>query len=227
MPRTVNNEKPSAVTGLVVDPAVAMPVPRSFLLDILPRITSVEELHVSLAAMRLFDDAGGYGQPIAENQIVRDRALRAALRVEGSPRSPDARIARGVDLAIARGTLVRLVSSQTRKRMTFYYLNTPENRASIRLMESGQLPAPRALWPDDEAPAITIDRPNAFRLYEQNIGPLTPLIADQITRAIEDYPEDWIEDALAEAVAYNRRSWRYVSRILDTWKTQGRQEASS
>ena len=224
MPRTASSEKPSAVTGLVVDPQQTLAVPRSFIEDILPAITSIEELQVSLASFRLFANAGGFDQPVAENQIMRDRALRAALRIAGSPRSPDARIGRGVDLAIARGTLVRLVSSQTRKRLTFYYLNSPENRASIRLMESGQLPAPRSLWPDDEAPAITIDRPNAFRLYEQNIGPLTPLIADQITRAIEDYPEEWIEDALAEAVAYNRRSWRYVTRILDTWKSQGRQD---
>lgn len=224
MTRQAATDRPSAVTGLVVDPGTGVTVPRSFLEVIVPLITSIEELQVSLAAMRLFDDAGGFDQPIAANLLARDRILRTALRVEGSPRSPDARIQRGVDLAIARGTLIRLVSSQTRKRATFYYLNTPENRSSVRLMESGQLPAPRSLWPDDAPPAIAIDRPNAFRLYEQNIGPLTPLIADQITRVIETYPEDWIEDALTEAVAYNRRSWRYVTRILDTWKSQGRKD---
>src|SRR5690349_7187482 len=134
MSRTASSDKPSAVTGLVVEPQSTLSVPRSFVEDILPAITSIEELQVSLAAFRLFMDAGGYDQPIAENQILRDRALRSALRIAGSPRSPDARIGRGVDLAIARGTLVRLVSSQTRKRLTFYYLNSPENRASIRLM---------------------------------------------------------------------------------------------
>jgi DnaD/phage-associated family protein len=71
---------------------------------------------------------------------------------------------------------------------------------------------------------MTIHRPNAFRLYEQNIGPLTPLIADQISRAIEEYPDDWIEDALSEAVAYNRRSWRYVTRILENWQAAGRKD---
>jgi DnaD/phage-associated family protein len=91
-------------------------------------------------------------------------------------------------------------------------------------METGELAPPRALWPDESPPQILIDRPNAFRLYEQNIGPLTPLIADQISRAIEDYPDDWIEDALTEAVSYNRRSWRYVSRILENWQASGRSE---
>ena len=53
------------------------------------------------------------------------------------------------------------------------------------------------------------------------------LIADQIARAIEEYPDDWIEDAFEEAVAYNRRSWRYVSRILENWTTEGRQALSN
>ncbi len=222
MPRPASPDKPSAVTGLVLNPTEVIPIPASILTDVVPAITSIEELQVSLAVLRLFHDAGGFAEPLAEKTILRDRTLRTSLRVEGSPRAPDARITKGLDLALARGTLVRLVSAEARKRAAFYYLNTPENRSSIRLMETGQLPAPRSLWPDENPPSITIDRPNAFRLYEQNIGALTPLIADQITRAIEEYPDDWIEDALEEAVTYNRRSWRYVTRILENWRAQGR-----
>lgn len=224
MPRPNTPDKPSAVTGLVLNPTEVLPVPVSFLTDVVPAITSIEEMQVSLSVVRLLDAAGGFNEPLAEKTIVRDRMLRAALRVEGSPRAPDARISKGLELALARGTLVRLVSSEARKRATFYYLNTPENRSSIRLIETGQLAAPRTLWPDENPPSITIDRPNAFRLYEQNIGTLTPLIADQISRAIEEYPDDWIEDALAEAVTYNRRSWRYVIRILENWQAHGRQD---
>ena len=45
-----------------------------------------------------------------------------------------------------------------------------------------------------------------FRLYEQNIGLLTPIIAEQLVRALERYPREWIEDAIGESVAYNRRN---------------------
>lgn len=224
MPRSNTPDKPSAVTGLVLNPTDVIPIPASILTDVVPAITSIEELQVSLAVIRLLNGAGGFAEPLAEKTILRDRTLRTSLRVEGSPRAPDSRINKGLDLALARGMLVRLVSAEARKRATFYYLNTPENRSSIRLMETGQLPAPRTLWPDANPPSITIDRPNAFRLYEQNIGTLTPLIADQISRVIEEYPEDWIEDALEEAVTYNRRSWRYVTRILENWRSHGRQE---
>jgi DnaD/phage-associated family protein len=91
-------------------------------------------------------------------------------------------------------------------------------------MERGAVAVPSVVWEGDVEPRIAADPPNAFRLYEQNIGPLTPLIADQITQAIRDYPADWIEDAIGEAVAYNRRSWRYIVRILENWKATGRRE---
>jgi DnaD/phage-associated family protein len=224
MPRAASPDKRTSVTGLVLDPGDVLAIPLSFVTDVLPAVTSLEEIQVSIAIFRLLDAAGGFSEPLAEKSIVRDRLLRSALRVDGSPRAPDSRIAKGLDLALARGTIVRLVSSQGRKQATFFYLNTPENRRSIKMMEAGDLAAPRSLWPDDAPPSITIERPNAFRLYEQNIGPLTPLIADQISRVIEEYPDDWIEDALSEAVAYNRRSWRYVTRILENWKQQGRQD---
>ncbi|HYJ13710.1 MAG TPA: DnaD domain protein [Thermomicrobiales bacterium] len=226
MPTTGNRSARGAPIArpTVIDPSDIVSFPASFIRDIAPNIRSMEELQVSLAFFRTLEDAGGFAQPIPEKSLLRDRNLRGALRVEGSPRAPDTRIAKGLELALARGTLIRLVSSERRRQAVFYYLNTPENRSSIRLMETGELAPPRALWPDDSPPQIVIDRPNAFRLYEQNIGPLTPLIADQISRAIEDYPDDWIEDALTEAVSYNRRSWRYVSRILENWQAAGRSE---
>jgi DNA replication protein len=39
---------------------------------------------------------------------------------------------------------------------------------------------------------------------------------------MEEYPADWIEEAIEESVAYNRRSWRYIQRILEQWMAQGR-----
>ncbi len=40
--------------------------------------------------------------------------------------------------------------------------------------------------------------------------------------ALERYPSEWIEDAIGESVAYNRRSWKYIQRILEQWAVQGR-----
>jgi DNA replication protein len=212
--------------GILVSVDRTVAIPAAFFTDVLPEITAIEELQVTLAVFRLLADIGGVEQPIPERAILRDRLLRLAMRVEGSPREPDRRIAKGLDLAAARGTLLRLDVGAGRRATVWYYVNTVENRSTLAAVERGAIAPPQALWAEDAdtPPEIHIERPNAFRLYEQNIGALTPLIADQIIRAIEEYPADWIEDAIVEAVSYNRRSWRYITRILESWQTNGRGE---
>lgn len=70
---------------------------------------------------------------------------------------------------------------------------------------------------------VEVDRPNIFALYEQNIGLLTPLIAEDLKDALNHYPEEWIEDAFREALQHNKRKWSYISAILRRWETEGRQ----
>lgn len=185
----------------------------------------MEEMQVTLAVFRIVAALDGEETPVAERAIVRDAPLRRALRRDGITNDADERIRQGLELAVGRGTLLRFVARQRRRQTLWYYLDTPVNRATVASMERGALAPPSIVWEGDQAPTITVDRPNAFRMYEQNIGPLTPLIADQISRAIEDYPADWIEDAIEAAVTYNRRSWRYILRILENWTATGRRES--
>ena len=77
------------------------------------------------------------------------------------------------------------------------------------------------------AAQVNVQRPNIFVLYEQNIGPLTPLLAQELMDAEATYPTEWIQDAFREAVALNKRSWRYVQRILERWAAEGREDETS
>jgi DNA replication protein len=70
---------------------------------------------------------------------------------------------------------------------------------------------------------VQVERPNIFVLYEQNIGLLSPLIADELKEAADQYPAEWIEAAFREAVQYNKRNWSYIRAILRRWETEGRQ----
>jgi len=63
---------------------------------------------------------------------------------------------------------------------------------------------------------------NIFTLYEQNIGLMTPLIAEELSEAEKTYPPQWIEEAFKEAVSLNKRSWRYIARILERWASEGK-----
>lgn len=205
---------------IATDPSVS--IPRTFFTDVLPQIKDIGEIHVTLAVFRLSAEAGGIEQPVADQQIKRDPAVRAALRVPGSPREPDLKIQTGLDLAVGRATLLQFVSATGDQRQIWYYVNTPANQGLVAAMARGAVAPPPALWEGQVRPEIVPDRPNVFRLYEQNVGLLTPLIADHLIDALERFPPDWIEDAILEAVSYNKRSWRYIQRILEQWQARGR-----
>jgi DnaD/phage-associated family protein len=63
---------------------------------------------------------------------------------------------------------------------------------------------------------------NIFALYEKNIGIITPMIAEELKEADKLYPPQWIEEAFKEAVTLNKRSWKYIARILERWASEGK-----
>jgi DnaD/phage-associated family protein len=60
-----------------------------------------------------------------------------------------------------------------------------------------------------------------FRAYEQNIGAITPMIADALRDAEKSDGPDWIIAAIEEAVRNNARSWNYCESILRRWRRDG------
>jgi len=72
---------------------------------------------------------------------------------------------------------------------------------------------------DDSRQPLAI---NIFALYEQNIGIITPMIAEELKEADKLYPPQWIEEAFKEAVTLNKRSWKYIARILERWASEGK-----
>jgi len=63
---------------------------------------------------------------------------------------------------------------------------------------------------------------NIFALYEQNIGMITSIIAEELKEAEKFYPPQWIEEAFKEAVTLNKRNWKYIARILERWASEGK-----
>ena len=116
--------------------------------------------------------------------------------------------------AVKRGTILKA----EHKAEVFYFLNSPRGRAAATAFIKGQ---PGELI--GVAPAL-FERPNIFRLYEENIGALTPLIADALKDAEETYSAEWIAETIDLAVRNNKRSWRYCEAILKRWKEEGRGE---
>jgi DNA replication protein len=119
----------------------------------------------------------------------------------------------GIEKAVKR----RIILRTEHKAEVFYFLNSPRGRAAANSFLHGE----------HEIAGVTaapLERTNIFRLYEENIGPLTPLIADALKDAEETYSAEWIAEAIDLAVRNNKRSWRYCEAILKRWKEEGRAE---
>ena len=63
---------------------------------------------------------------------------------------------------------------------------------------------------------------NIFQLYEDNIGMLNPMIVDELLQAENKFPFNWIIEAVKESVTRNKRNWKYIHAILETWDTEGK-----
>ena len=59
------------------------------------------------------------------------------------------------------------------------------------------------------------------KVYEENIGVITPMVAERLKDIAERYPPGWFKDAVDEAVGANARNLLYTEKILDRWEREG------
>ncbi len=201
------------------------PVPRAFLSRVLPGITDAAEIKVSLHLFAAI--AGKRGRPrfVALDELLGDTALVDGIRDPDEP--PEATLRHALDRSVERGTFLEVVLEGEGDSQRVYLLNTAADREAVAAIRSGETTLPgtggrRALPPETPAPP-----PNVFALYEQNIGLLTPMIAEELRDAEKQYPEQWIGDAIREAASLNKRNWRYIARILENWAARGRSDPSA
>ena len=235
--------------GFTPDKQRAVRVPEGFFSELMPYITSMLEMKATLYLFwRLARGTkeGGAPKMVSLSELEGDDELRTAIaRVKG-PRPHDEALREGLELCVARGTVLQLrVRDETGaagvggkgsvdiSEEYWYILNTKDNRAWIASVASGEINVletslaknhthPSANGHRPPRIRVIAERPNIFALYEQNIGLLTPLIAEQLQEAERRYPQDWVEAAFLEAVSNNKRSWRYIERILDRWSSEGK-----
>jgi DNA replication protein len=194
-------------------------IPSTFFSELLPRIEDPDELRVTLYAFYALGRRKGYPRFVTRTELLAEAPLLASLGDGGEPLAHE-RLARGLLLSVERGTLLAVEVEHDGRVDCLYFLNTPSDRRAVDLIRRGDLDFGRPLPSPSGAPSS--DRANVFRLYEENIGALTPLVAEELKEAERLYPFEWLEEAFSEAAMLNKRSWRYVSRILQRWATEGR-----
>lgn len=194
------------------------PVPNPLFGPLLEQIDDLAELKATLRVIWALHEKRGYPRFVSLSSLLADRTLARALSdgVSTHRASVESALARAVD----RGTLISAPVAVDGGEERVYMLNTEKDRKALAAMTRADL-VPMRLdvdgdWADAEEP------PNIFSLYEDNVGMLSPMMADELREAEQTYPAPWIEDAFREAVIQNRRSWRYIQRILERWDREGR-----
>lgn len=194
-------------------------LPAQFFTDLLPMIDDLAELKVLLFCMWALYQKEGDFRYLRYSDFAREDSLMRGL-AEIDPQTPavqqlDAALARACKREALLYAEVSLESGLER----LYFVNTPRGQEALR-----QLKLSGGWRPGDAENPVEIlpERPTLYRLYEENIGPLTPLIGEEIKDAEKTYPHAWIAEAIGIAVEMNKRSWRYIMAILEGWQKEGR-----
>jgi DNA replication protein len=190
-------------------------VPDLFFAELLPAIDNLAELKVTLHVIWLRQRDGK--QVVTQAELAADETLARGLMVLGD--NPEATLADGLALAVARGSLLHA----TIEGEDVYVLNSAGGRQALARIQGGEMGTLGAVVVD--RPSVE-PRPNIFQLYEDNIGLLSPILTDELRDAEESYPASWIEDAFHIAVTRNARNWRYIQAILERWATEGKDDGT-
>jgi DnaD/phage-associated family protein len=194
-------------------------VPAVFFSTLLPEITDIGELKLTLHLFRILLQKKGIPRFVTFSELAGDVAVISSLGGNGT--SPEEALRRALGLTVKRGTFLHVSLDNNGKTEDIYLMNTADGRRNVEKILRGEIRLPGLVV--KQPPELTaIARPNIYTLYEQNIGLLTPMIAEELKEAEKLYPEKWLEDAFKEAVNTNRRNWKFISKLLEQWATEGK-----
>ena len=210
----------------------ATPVPEAFFAEILPCLTSAEEVTLFLVALRRIRGRKGSVRFVTAHELAAApelAGLRALTQTGGETEKDDGHgfgetvtdvMADFVDAHVFLG--VELEDGDI-----VYFVNDSEGRRAAERVRAGEADLPAARVPsqaEEPSPAPG----EIFRLYEDTIGMIPGVgIAQELSETEQEYPAAWIREAFHEAAAQNVRRWAYVRSILRNWRDRGRGDGTT
>lgn len=184
-------------------------IPSEFFSDLLPMIDDADELKLTLFTLWALQQ--------------KDRDDYRYLRYEDFTQ-PAVQSMHGLDTDTLNDALKRVVKRGTLLAVEvgdemLYFANSPAGRTTVEQIKAG------AWSPGDlENPVQLLpERPNVYKLYEDNIGALTPLIIDDLKDTAAEFGVEWLTEAIEISVTMEKRNLRYIRAILERWKKEGKQ----
>jgi hypothetical protein len=152
------------------------PIPNFFFSAILPQINDISELKTTLHVLAALYRKRSYPRFVTYGELLRNASLISNLR--GGAKPPDEVLRKALEMATQRGTIIHMVLDRDGVSEDVYFLNTESDRRIVAKIQSGELRL-SGLKAVGQSYAEVEEQPDIFTLYEQNIGMLTPRIAEQ------------------------------------------------
>jgi DNA replication protein len=199
-------------------------VPGPFFSEILPVIDDLTELKVILVIFHLLYPKKGYPRFITDAELLNDPVLLLSLgsKVESAKDI----LTSALERAVEQGIILRQVVTSGDETGNIYLLNSESDKEVITKLRSGIITLPGIKVNNVIKSLPPEPMPDIFSFYEENIGMITPLIAEEIRAAQKAYPESWLNDAVREAANQNKRKWSYISAILERWSSEGKTDGT-
>lgn len=191
-----------------------IPVPSAFFTEIVPVMDDINLLKLLLHFFRALDFQEGPVRFVRMRDLAQEESLQSGLV---SPEPDKLKVLYSVlDTAVKNGFILK-GEIKSNSNEVIFFLNTTRGRDALAALQSGKW-TPEA---DGISHSLPSTQPGIFQLYEENIGPITPMIADLLEEAEKIYPQSIILYAFEEAVKQNARSWKYIDAILRKWQEKG------
>lgn len=179
-------------------------VPGTYVSQVVRHVSDAAEFKVTLLVFYLLSGTREY-----PGHVTRSDVMMKASSLLGMD---EPECAAGLEAAVGRGVFLTSSLAAEAGGGVAYFANIEADLEAIEQFKAGTRQGHRD--------AASVE--NIFALYEENIGIITPIIAEELRDAQRTYPAEWIEDAFREAVKGQKRNWKYISRILERWRVEGR-----
>jgi len=189
-------------------------IPDQFFSEILTEVEDIVEMKLTLYVLWSAYKHGDFGSAFTYQDFMEDKLFMHSLG--GGGKEAPKKLHTALQQAVQDGILIEVREMEGDE--VKYFINSPRGRTAASLAAQGK----ELGIAEKIKTTLNLIQPNIYRLYEENIGPLTPLIAEALRDAEDSYPLEWIEEAVEIAVKNNVRRWKYIETILERWQEEGR-----
>jgi DNA replication protein len=197
-------------------------IPESFISKFLPIANSIGEVKLILYFYWIQEKSGDKFNGLTIENLIADEILLTYFKI--NIKEPTKLITKALQDLISNLAMLKHSFEYNGISSDYYFINNDKGRLSAQSLLNGNWhPGNQSNFPIH----LVMVTPNIFKLYEENIGPITPILSESLEDAENEYPNEWISEAFKIAIENNVRKWKYIEAVLKRWKEEGKNERTN